>query len=90
VTVAAPEMRIAAALDMIADETGMAHWRDASALLKAACAANKGRPPVDDSAALAEIAGFVESGVCVETAARWVANAASLRLLCHIGQLSPI
>jgi hypothetical protein len=73
--VATPETRIAAALDLIADETGMAHWRDASALLKAACAANKGRPPVDDSAALAEIAGFVESGACVETAARWVANA---------------
>jgi hypothetical protein len=75
-TPATPESRIAAALDLIADETGMAHWRDAAALLKVACGANKGRPPVDDSAALTEIAGFVESGICVETAARWVANAA--------------
>jgi hypothetical protein len=73
-----PEDRIAAALELIAKETGGAHWSVAAAAVKDGCRnSNSGRPAIDDSDALDQIAMHVASGECVETAARWAANAMS-------------
>jgi hypothetical protein len=72
---ASPEHRIAHALELVAADTGQAVFRRAAAVLRGSVP-RSGRKAIDDSAALAQIQVFVDSGVAIETAARYVAVAA--------------
>jgi hypothetical protein len=69
-----PEQRIAAALDLIAEDTGDKKWRRAAAELRRSPPAKSGPKSFDDSAALAEMHLLIIGGLAVETAARHVAT----------------
>jgi hypothetical protein len=69
-----PEYRIAAALELIAAETGEQRWRRAASELRRPPAAKRGPKTFDDSAALAEMHLLINGGLAVETAARHVAT----------------
>lgn len=72
-----PEQRIAAALELIAGETGEAHWRRAANELRRPPPAKRGPKGYDDHAAVADaleqMRVLIAAGDPVETAARHVA-----------------